>query len=152
MSAWPQAASACSGGALHPDLVNRLTDETCKTARHVLHMCIRALDYCPPVDITFGDYLRALITADLDFVADDRHGYRVAFMEAFRNRGILPRDVRTFSTETLAWGTTAEPKPKWLAAVLKDLDLRWSLDMKRSEVFTLNEKNRSKCGLPSERP
>ncbi|WP_271023637.1 hypothetical protein [Rhizobium sp. RCAM05973] len=34
-------------GAIHPDLVNRLTDETCKAAAHVLKMCIRAIDYCP---------------------------------------------------------------------------------------------------------
>src|SRR6185503_11983925 len=47
-------------GALHPDLVNRLTEEACKAAKHVLRMCIRALDYCPSVDITFGEYLRAL--------------------------------------------------------------------------------------------
>jgi len=47
-------------------------------------MCIRALDYCPPVDITFGDYLRALITADVDLVPGDEHHYRVAIIEAFR--------------------------------------------------------------------
>src|SRR6185436_4996214 len=57
-------------GELHPDLVNRLCAEATKSARHVLLMCIRALDYCPPVDITFGEYLRALITADMDLVPD----------------------------------------------------------------------------------
>ncbi|RYD82945.1 MAG: peptidase S8, partial [Verrucomicrobiaceae bacterium] len=51
-----------SEGALSPDLVNRLAAEASKCANHVLTMCIRALDYCPPVDLTFGDYLRALIT------------------------------------------------------------------------------------------
>ena len=45
-------------------------------------MCIRALDYCPPVDITFGEYLRALITADADLVPDDDRGYRVAMIGA----------------------------------------------------------------------
>ena len=129
-------------GALHPDLVNRLTAETCKAARHVLHMCIRALDYCPSVDITFGEYLRALITADIDLVPDDRLGYRVAFMEAFRNRGILPRDVRTISQESLAWSTPDEPSPTWLADILKNVDLRWNQDLERSEIFALNEANR----------
>jgi hypothetical protein len=66
-------------------------------------MCIRALDYCPPVDITFGDYLRAIITADSDLVPEDDHGYRIAFIEAFRRRGIYPRDVRTLSIESLRW-------------------------------------------------
>ena len=39
-----------------------------RSADQVLNMCIRALDYCPPVDVTFGDYLRAIITADRDLV------------------------------------------------------------------------------------
>ena len=90
-------------GALHPDLVNRLASEAAKSARHVLYMCIRALDYCPAVDVTFGDYVRALITADVELVPDDDLGYRVAFIEAFRRHGIYPRDVRTLSVDSLRW-------------------------------------------------
>ena len=91
----PAAPASCRPGALHPGLVDRLAEETCKAAEHVLAMCIRALDYCPAVDITFGEYLRALITADIDaFPADPRH-YRLAFMESFRKWKLLPRDVRT---------------------------------------------------------
>lgn len=96
-------------GALHPDLVNRLATEAAKAAQHVLNMCIRALDYCPPVDITYGDYLRALITADYEIVRDDDRGYRVAFIEAFRRRGIYPRDLRTLSEDTLRWSSQADP-------------------------------------------
>jgi hypothetical protein len=51
-------------GDLHPDLVNRIAGEASKTAKNILTMCIRAFEYLPPVDITFGDYLRALVTAD----------------------------------------------------------------------------------------
>ncbi len=100
-------ATAGSGvlpaGALHPDLVNRLAEETCSTAKHFLSMCIRALDYCPPVEVTFGDYLRALVTADFDMTAKDRLGYRVALIESFRRWGILPRGLRTLSEEQLRW-------------------------------------------------
>jgi hypothetical protein len=49
-----------------------------------------AMDYVPPVDITFGEFLRALITADADLVPRDERGYRVAFIEAFRQVGHLP--------------------------------------------------------------
>lgn len=129
-------------GALHPDLVNRLVDETCKAARHVLRMCIRALDYCPAVDITFGEYLRALITADIDLVPNDRFYYRVAFMEAFRKRGLLPADVRTVSEESLAWGTLEAPRPAWLDKIVAKLDFGWDRALDRSEIFHLNEKNR----------
>ena len=51
-------------GALHPDLVGRLAEAATKSAQHVLKLSIRALDYMPPVDPRFGDFLRALITAD----------------------------------------------------------------------------------------
>ena len=98
-------------GAIHPDLVHRLADEAAKSAGHVLNMCIRALDYLPPVDVTFFEYLRALITADFDLVGDDRYNYRVAFVEAFRRRGIYPANLdaptpdtpRTLSVDTLRW-------------------------------------------------
>jgi hypothetical protein len=90
-------------GAVHPDLVGRLSAEAAKAAQHVLTMCIRALDYCPPTDITFGEFLRAVMTADADLVRDDDLHYRVAFVEAFRRRGIFPRGVRTLSVENLLW-------------------------------------------------
>ena len=90
-------------GHLHPDLVNRLAHEAAKAAQQVVSMCIRALDYCPPVDITFGDYLRALITADYDLVRDDDLGYRVAIVESFRQHGIYPFDMRSLSVDSLRW-------------------------------------------------
>ncbi len=95
-------------GAIHPDLVRRLAGEASKAATHVLEMCIRALDYLPPIDVTFFEYLRALITADYDLVSDG-HEYRVAFVEAFRRRGIYPQNLaagdapRTLSVDTLRW-------------------------------------------------
>jgi hypothetical protein len=92
-------------GELHPDLVNRLAGEAAKSAEHVLQMCIRALDYCPPVDVTFGDYLRAILTADHDLFPEDEHNYRVALLEAFLAWGIVPRNVSIVSVETLLWPT-----------------------------------------------
>jgi subtilisin family serine protease len=90
-------------GNLHPDLVQRMASEAAKSSHHVLRMCLRAMDYVPPTDITFGEFLRAVITADLDLVPDDDRRYRIAFIEAFRKWGIYPRDVRTLSEETLRW-------------------------------------------------
>lgn len=130
-------------GALHPDLVERLTDETCAVARHILNVCIRALDYCPAVDITFGEYLRGLVTADVDVMPDDPWGYRVALIEAFRNRGILPRDVKTISEETLTWNTYFDVADAgWIEPVIASLDLNWNLDRDRDELFQVNEDNR----------
>jgi GNAT superfamily N-acetyltransferase len=94
---------ALSEAELHPDLVTQLTETAAKTAQIVLRICIRALDYCPPIDITFGDYLRAIITADCDMVADDSCGYRVAFSEAFQKHGIGAADVKSMAIEELAY-------------------------------------------------
>jgi hypothetical protein len=90
-------------GAIHPDLVDRLAEEAARISQHILNMCIHALDYCPPVDISFGEYLRALITADVDYNPADPYGYRVAFIESFRKRGIYPSHVRNLSEESLIW-------------------------------------------------
>ena len=98
-------------GALHPGLVQRLAAEATKSARHVLDLCIRALDYLPPVDVTFGEFLRALVTADFDLVKDDHYGYRVAFVEAFRRRGIHPVDLTTLSVDTVRWQGVTILKP-----------------------------------------
>src|SRR3989442_4490444 len=100
---------AQAGGAtvgpddLHPDLANRLAKEAAKIAGQFANICIRALDYCPPIDILFGDFLRALITADYDLVPNDRYQYRAAFIEAFRLRGIHPEGVVSYSEESLRW-------------------------------------------------
>lgn len=90
-------------GELHPDLVNRLAIEAAKASGHVLTMCVRALDYCPPVDITFGDFLRGIITADIELVAEDDKNYRLAFIDAFRRRGIYPAGIKTLSVESLQY-------------------------------------------------
>ena len=100
-------AGGMAGGGLsddlHPDLVNRLAETATKTATHFLNICIRALDYCPPVDILFGDFLRAMITSDHDLFPDDRYGYRAALIDAFRSRGIVPENVSSYSEESLFW-------------------------------------------------
>lgn len=90
-------------GAIHPDLVKRLAKEAAKTAQQILYMCIRALDYCPPLEINFGDYLRALVTADYDLVPDDDHNYRIALIESFRRRGIFPSGIKSLSEESLRY-------------------------------------------------
>lgn len=126
-------------GELHPDLVNRLAEEAVKSAKHVLTMCIRALDYCPPVDIDFGDFLRALITADCDVVVNDTRHYRLAFIDAFRQHGIYPRKLRALSEESLMWDRADELNKYGVMAELahtlrtfydklglaRDRDVRW---------------------------
>jgi hypothetical protein len=97
------AGSSASPGHMSFELANRLAAEAAKTAQHFSNICIRALDYCPPVDIMFGDFLRAMITADYHLVPTDKYGYRAALIDAFRSRGIYPQGVASFAEEALLW-------------------------------------------------
>lgn len=92
-------------GQIHPDLARRLANEAAETAKEVLAICIRALDYLPPVDVTFGEFLRALVTADYDRSPTGREerSNRIAFIDAFRSWGIYPADVTTLSEASLRW-------------------------------------------------
>jgi hypothetical protein len=134
-------------GQLHPDLVNRMAGEAAKSAQHILNMCIRALDYCPPVDLTFGDYLRALITADYDLVRDDDRGYRVAIVEAFRKYGIYPLDVRNLSIDSLRWQkvTNQDFQPLLLPMVykLRGMIQEWNLSGRRKEAYEVVRQKRA---------
>ncbi len=130
-------------GNLHPDLVNRLADEAGKSAQHVLTMCIRALDYCPPVDITFGEYLRALITADTELVSDDDLGYRLAVTDAFRRRGIYPLHVNSLAPDSLVWQNADDISGGLICRSLMARESRelleklnrWNLSASRAQVF-----------------
>jgi hypothetical protein len=101
-------------------------------AQRVLMICVRALDYLPPVDITFGDYLRALITADADLVPDDPRRYRLAFVDAFRQWGIYPADVRALGEDSLRWRKVDDDIEQLLrqlfppAAVIRSMVTAWT--------------------------
>lgn len=88
---------------MNPDLLNRMVDEAARLAQSLLDRCIRAFDYLPPVDITFGDYLRALVTADYEISPEDEQGLRAALIEGFRRRGVYPEGVASFAEESLLW-------------------------------------------------
>jgi hypothetical protein len=84
-------------------LAKLLAAEASRTAQLFFTVCVRALDYCPPVDITFGDFLRAVVTSDFDLHQDDDAGLRDAFMQAFRVRGIVPEGADFFTDVAVAW-------------------------------------------------
>ncbi|MEA2721774.1 MAG: hypothetical protein QOJ39_3638 [Candidatus Eremiobacteraeota bacterium] len=96
------------GGAENPvdlpgPLATLLATEASRIAELFFSVCARALDYCPPVDVTFGDFLRAVITADIDLFPSDTYGVRNAVMQAFRSRGIVPEGAQFFSEDSLRW-------------------------------------------------
>jgi hypothetical protein len=102
-------AGDLSGRCMPAALTDILAEQACRLASQFLAMCIRAIDYCPPVDLRFGEYLRALITADHELVPDDRWGHREALIDAFRRRAIFPEDVDFLSEDALLWRGAETP-------------------------------------------
>jgi hypothetical protein len=97
------AGSPARNGDLHPDLVRRLAAEASQIASTFLRLCVGAVAYCPAVDITLGDYLRAMVTVHARLDPDDRDNYRDALIDAFSRRAIYPPDVESMSESELVW-------------------------------------------------
>jgi hypothetical protein len=98
-----RAGGGMVGTDLPYPLARLLAEEASLGAEQFFTLCVRALDYCPPMDITFGDFLRAVITSDFDLHPTDKSGIRDAFMQAFRVRGIVPDGASSFSETAIAW-------------------------------------------------
>ena len=100
-------ASAGTGvlppGALPTDLVRRVTAAAAMNADRFLEMVVRGFEYLPVVDVTFGDVVRAIVTADQGLYPDDVAHLRAILVEAFRRRGIYPPGVTSLADESLLW-------------------------------------------------
>ena len=70
----------------------RAAEEGATAAQHLLGMCVRAIDYLPPVEFEFPDFLAALLVSDAEMVPDDKHSYREAVRSAFARWGIRAAD------------------------------------------------------------
>jgi hypothetical protein len=108
-------------GDIPPELRELLADRASRLAAQFLTMCIRAIDYCPPVDVEFGEFLRAVITADHDLVPDDPWAYREAWVDAFRARRIYPRGVDFLSEDALLWRPPMKTVPRIEALAFAEL-------------------------------
>lgn len=92
-------------------LLDLLTAKASGLAGEFLDILIRAIDYCPPTDLTFGEFLRALVTADAVTVPADPYGYREALVLAFRRYGITVPSVPDLSEQALLWSPPEVPLP-----------------------------------------
>lgn len=146
-----QGTGALPPGDIHPDLAQRLAAEAARCAERVLQMCIRGIDYCPPVDVTFGDFLRAVITADVEYAPEDAARFRTVFIQSFREWGISPRGVTGLGQDVLVWprgDDLLRDLRAELPAGLSEADLRrqfrrfvgsamrrWNLESNRYQVW-----------------
>jgi hypothetical protein len=96
-------------GHLHPDLVRRVSVEAVKNADRLLGMVVRAFDFLPVVDVTFGDVVRAIVTADRSLYPEDKQQLRATLVESLRRRGIYPTRITSLADEALTWATPTTP-------------------------------------------
>ncbi len=68
-----------------------LAYEGARAAKHLLKILIRAIDYLPPVNLLYPDYLSAILTADLQLYPDeDGLVYRDILRKSFEAFGVTP--------------------------------------------------------------
>jgi len=96
-------------GRLPREAVEWLAGQAAKIAARFLDIAIRAVDYCPPLHCSFGEYLRAMITADHDLAGAEGAPYREILIASFRRFGVTVPDVPTLSEESLLWRPPATP-------------------------------------------
>lgn len=128
------------GGALHPDLVTRLSGECVRTAQSVLTMCIRAFDYLPPADVTFGAFLRALVTADWELNPLDEFGARAALIDACRRRGIFAAEAGSLAVNALLLDVARRDEWRVHELIFRDwVDLAIQRDIEEQRAATPEE-------------
>ena len=141
-------------GELHSDLASRLCAEATIVADQFVQLCVRAIEFCPPVDLEFGDFLRALVTVHSRLEDEDEDGYRDALIRAFARRGIYPPDVRSLTEDELKWKPPASPLevPRALMGELTARDRHETPDEQKiaSMLHELCDENRAALGLAPE--
>ena len=81
----------------------RVEEEGAKAANHLLRLIIRSIDYLPPVNMDFQDFLSAILTSDWQVCPDDQpYEYRKILIETFDEYGIEPAYNSSF--EPGVWG------------------------------------------------
>jgi hypothetical protein len=95
IEAWTTRLQTAKARGQTQHVVKRVAEEGCDIATALATVWIRALDYMPPVHISFGDALSAAITADLEVRPDDsRFKLRSHLLDSFAAYGIEPASTR----------------------------------------------------------
>lgn len=110
-------------------------------ADYTLAALIRALDYCPPVDVTFSDFLSALLTADLEHSGARTRPFRDRLRSNFAKFGILPSSAAK-APEPGIWPMAS--------GELRAAVPAGSLDRNKEELFRFLWRHREQLRLPEE--
>jgi hypothetical protein len=141
---WESKIQALSRG--HDQLLDRrkVIELGARIADALLTVGIRALDYAPPTDIRFSDYLSALLTADWETArVDAEFQFRRYLRASFGRYGIVPAAKGRGCSDTGVW-----PRPE--AALDYSGTNHDAMQRDRNEVFRFIWQNRRQLGLSEE--
>ena len=140
LSVWVKRLEAL--GEIAPGALDRgrVVEEGATIADYLLTMVIRALDYAPPVNLEFCDFLSAVLTSDREINPNDsKYEFRKTLLKSFVSYGIKPRSAGTASDPGI-W-----PAPE---GDISNERIRFeSLQRDRDEVFRFIWDNRKPLGL-----
>jgi hypothetical protein len=131
-------------GQLQEGMVSRVgvTTAAIETADHLLTISIRALDYCPPTDLLFTDFLSAMLTSDYEVYPDDtQYHYRDALRRGFGAFGFSSAENPRQGVETGLW------EPSDGGAYVYSRTHFESLQHDRDEVFRFIWENRGRLKI-----
>jgi hypothetical protein len=124
--------------------VQRVVEEGQRAADYLLTMAIRAIDYCPPVHLEFGDYLSAMLTADREIRPDDSlYQFRPHLLASFAAFGIPPAS-KAGADEPGIW---CAPEREAKGTISYDRIHFEPMQRDRDEVFRFVWENRRALGL-----
>ena len=91
LSAWVARIDGLAVGDQGLVSIAMAAEQGADIADTLLTMAIRAIDYTPPIHISFGDFLSAMLTADTEVRSDDsRYELRRHLISAMAAYGITP--------------------------------------------------------------
>ncbi len=118
----------------------RVVEEGAAVADYLLTMMIRALDYAPPVDLEFGDFLSAVLTSDwIINPSDEKYQFRQILKDTCAGYGIHPKG-KLHSECPGSW----DPPPAHLNYDRTHFE---AMQHDRDEVFRFIWENRKLLGL-----
>ena len=123
-------------GPLH---VSQVAEEAAAAADELLGIAIRALDYTPPVDLRFEDYLSAMLTSDAELRPDDsRYEFRDFLRRIFGKYRVQPAEG---SCDDGRWMSVRNTQ------LIYDRTHIESIQRSPEEVFRFLWENRAELGI-----
>jgi hypothetical protein len=128
-----------------PRAIRRIAEEGAAGSAYLLTLAIRALDYAPPIDLLFGDFLSAMLTADAEISPQERRfKYREELLGSFGEFGIAPASD---AAGGLWQPPDADPHIEDKRPLVYDRVHFESLRQDPDEVFRFLWENRTTLGL-----